>query len=656
MVESSGGLPSSSKSFSGGQLDFYNQLADQLEVRLVRNLSTSLSDTVQSVFAMEVVKLSASFQMMLSNMEHELMRKLSTKLATCTPMSMAPYSSGSSAASVRSSVIEPTPQANGLVDAGGIGPLPSFGPEASDGYSFTGFLSEPSSGTPRRVGKSTPEDAPVGVEENVSRWKVSMNATRLLALKQGASGQSKAGRASVEDIGSLEQRLATDIIAAKLGKHPNGQQSDIDSRSSRFRSPQESADAYGLRLDPVVSTNYGEGGASSSSQGPSSAMGMKPTLSYKASTPMSFKRCERMSMANLQGEQWDRATRSFYGGQKLGGDNIRRSTRLRQFVGLMPRLLGMIPWSPDCRYFSRLYQALVVIVTTLAASELILDVMQIVPTANEATLVNCINIVICFGSLLGLSSCLIHNKAIVNATALLESYASRADFCLPWDKRSTRDYGLALVGFALCIGVEIGLDQARTRRTVHCAVAFITLLILALCFHLLRLCRGLCYIIDMFCNYMMENTDFTDAVQEWYLLHATSRSVCTSFQLCFVVLQSAAIGTLSFATAAVYVGVTSDTLIVLLPRILPGVLCAIAIVNLSMCASAFTHKCNRVPMIVNSAALDELDPKRMYLVEYIVKSQAGFYIFDVQLSSGILLKIFYVACAAAFAFTTRALT
>ena len=51
----------------------------------------------------------------------------------------------------------------------------------------------------------------------------------------------------------------------------------------------------------------------------------------------------------------------------------------------------------------------------------------------------------------------------------------------------------------------------------------------------------------------------------------------------------------------------------------------------------------RLPQLINSTTLtdDEMDPERMYLVDYITASSAGFYVFNVRLSSSVAMKVFH---------------
>ena len=50
-----------------------------------------------------------------------------------------------------------------------------------------------------------------------------------------------------------------------------------------------------------------------------------------------------------------------------------------------------------------------------------------------------------------------------------------------------------------------------------------------------------------------------------------------------------------------------------------------------------------MPQLINATTLteDEMDQERMYLVDYITASAAGFYVFNVRLSAGTSIRVFH---------------
>jgi hypothetical protein len=71
-------------------------------------------------------------------------------------------------------------------------------------------------------------------------------------------------------------------------------------------------------------------------------------------------------------------------------------------------------------------------------------------------------------------------------------------------------------------------------------------------------------------------------------------------------------------------------------------------------AAAVTDLCNRVPPLINTHVSEEdVDFKCQYVVRYIIDSTAGFYIFDVQVTTSMILKMIYFSGAFVFAVLTK---
>jgi len=71
-------------------------------------------------------------------------------------------------------------------------------------------------------------------------------------------------------------------------------------------------------------------------------------------------------------------------------------------------------------------------------------------------------------------------------------------------------------------------------------------------------------------------------------------------------------------------------------------------------AAAVTDTCTKVPSFINAHVSDTaLDLQCQYIVRYITDSAAGFYIFDVQVTTAMVLKMMYFCGAFVFAITTQ---
>merc|ERR1712039_1078908 len=88
---------------------------------------------------------------------------------------------------------------------------------------------------------------------------------------------------------------------------------------------------------------------------------------------------------------------------------------------------------------------------------------------------------------------------------------------------------------------------------------------------------------------------------------------------------------------------------IILLALLPTGIIMLGIMLSFFYAAVVTDKCARVPAFVNSLSFGtDLDRDRQYVVEYIIHSAAGFYVFDLRLTSAIALKFLYIISACAF--------
>ena len=74
------------------------------------------------------------------------------------------------------------------------------------------------------------------------------------------------------------------------------------------------------------------------------------------------------------------------------------------------------------------------------------------------------------------------------------------------------------------------------------------------------------------------------------------------------------------------------------------------------CAAAVSDKCARVPSLINSLSFgDGAELERKHVVEYIFHSAAGFYVFNVQLTTSTAMKLVYLTGVVVFAIATKVL-
>eukprot|EP00930_Biecheleria_cincta_P074617 TRINITY_DN61828_c0_g1_i1.p1 TRINITY_DN61828_c0_g1~~TRINITY_DN61828_c0_g1_i1.p1 ORF type:complete len:761 (+),score=130.50 TRINITY_DN61828_c0_g1_i1:110-2392(+) len=172
-------------------------------------------------------------------------------------------------------------------------------------------------------------------------------------------------------------------------------------------------------------------------------------------------------------------------------------------------------------------------------------------------------------------------------------------------------------------------------------------LLMALLFSFLRICLSLQLMVDEFSFHLVDSADFNAAAEEWNVIQALIRSSCTSSQYQFLALHATIVAALILGCFDFY---TSHGC--LTAFIGPAILLA-KVAQVFLRASTLTDHCERLPSFVNSLSEQAFDWDTMYLVEYILYSNAGFHLFEARLTSGKVLKAFYFLLVALFTFATN---
>lgn len=88
--------------------------------------------------------------------------------------------------------------------------------------------------------------------------------------------------------------------------------------------------------------------------------------------------------------------------------------------------------------------------------------------------------------------------------------------------------------------------------------------------------------------------------------------------------------------------------------LVPGLLTVSLLVRAFLVAAGITDKCVRVPALVNSLCFGvNTEQRRHLLVEFVRRSDAGFYVFDVRLTTGMALRFMYMWSIIAFGLATN---
>lgn len=266
-----------------------------------------------------------------------------------------------------------------------------------------------------------------------------------------------------------------------------------------------------------------------------------------------------------------------------------------------------------------------------------------------------------FGALLCLlcGGCLRRYTPVAECESMLSAFADGRDLHEDWLRHCRWDALLVLVIWILSVGErvrEVSVRQELDQQlliNLSCNVASFAVsasILLACLFRVMRVCRGFYVIIDDFSFNLVTTSDLCVAEQDWNLLQALLRRSCHSLQYLFIVLQSTIVAVLIF-------GVDDFYRLSNLSDLISGGLVCIGLAQLFLCAASVTDHCERLPSFVNSLGFGrQLDQDRLYLVEYMFYSQAGFYIFEVRVTRDMVLKAFYVSGMAIFYFATKVMS
>lgn len=264
------------------------------------------------------------------------------------------------------------------------------------------------------------------------------------------------------------------------------------------------------------------------------------------------------------------------------------------------------------------------------------------------------------GAILGLLTSQLHT-AWSGFETLLRNYAEQRNFRKDWMRQARLDFVLCLACWVIAVAERTRSVLAWRQETEAAfgeeiafsivSFAMSSLLLISQLFHVTHICRGLHEMLDDFSFRLVNSFDLSLAEEDWNVLQALLRKGCASLQLLFVVLQSTMVATVTLAVT----DIISDQ--GKAPALIAGGIVLLGLAQMFLRASAVTDHCERLPAFVNSLYFGcNHDPGRMYLVQYMTYSQAGFYVFEVRLTSDLVLKFFYVICMALFAVATKVMT
>jgi len=241
-------------------------------------------------------------------------------------------------------------------------------------------------------------------------------------------------------------------------------------------------------------------------------------------------------------------------------------------------------------------------------------------------------------------------------------FAMSMDFQSRWVRANNWD-----AAFMLLLWVVACLERFRGSGAAHAlfdgtldfwaalhilAFAWASLILLALVCCMMYICRALMNIVDAYCLVIVSENTLEDAVPRWNLVQATLRHVSARLQACLFILHATVTLSAILGVFDVYKLRQEENGYVSL--VIPVALLEIGIFNAFVRAALVTDKCARVPSLINSCNFGEdIDEERTYVVDYVLKSAAGFYVFEIRLTSEMTMKFAYLCAVGVFALSTQ---
>jgi len=335
----------------------------------------------------------------------------------------------------------------------------------------------------------------------------------------------------------------------------------------------------------------------------------------------------------------------------------------RKSMPILFRVFGIAPWSEPssldvhrCWRPAVWYQWFVMAVLGLACGVLVTDfVYGRDDFFNGGSHVNLLSdLPLAAGTFCALLALGAHggSSALCQIHWLLQVYLHRYELHCAWNRRKRSDEAL-MGAAALCFGLVRIYFLYKSGGSALAAASFIltgaVVMIIMTC--VLHSCRALAVMVDGYCSLVTEQADISEAIYEWNVLQAVLRKTSTTMEWCLIVLQATAAAMVPlFVTDFFALGGGWDAMCPLCP----GILLLLGIMRMQFCAASVSDKCTRVASLINFMSFGEgTERERALLVEYIVQSVAGFYVFEVRFTTAIALNIVYFWGAVAFSLATR---
>mmetsp|Transcript_48612 Transcript_48612/g.114082 ORF Transcript_48612/g.114082 Transcript_48612/m.114082 type:complete len:752 (+) Transcript_48612:37-2292(+) len=260
-----------------------------------------------------------------------------------------------------------------------------------------------------------------------------------------------------------------------------------------------------------------------------------------------------------------------------------------------------------------------------------------------------------------------------------DEYAEEMGFLQDWRKVSLRRFCEVTAMYVFMVSCRV-LASVITKEVTYgsavgggLATAFpgftfslIALTLSLICYCQLHVCCGLELAIDSFGLRLFRDMNMEKALEEWNLVQATLRQTSGKISGSLFILGATSFATLMFLAEQLLNNADllrnlSTNLVdtcLWLGWLYPPIL---LFVYSMFRAAAVSEKASRVAPLVNSWKFDPedlgdaqwMDADRQYVVQYIIQSEAGFYMKGVRLTAGSVQKMSYYMAAFTFSLFAR---
>jgi hypothetical protein len=263
------------------------------------------------------------------------------------------------------------------------------------------------------------------------------------------------------------------------------------------------------------------------------------------------------------------------------------------------------------------------------------------------------------------------SDVLVDCIKVLHSYAITEGFYDDWIHWVNRDLAVMLLIWMSAMASRIGFmfmlqDLPDCKWDVWSAIfalpfAMNSFVVLGAASCVLFLVRGMTLAVDMYCTRLIRTGSLESASFRWNVVRSTLRKASESVQLAMYVLEVAIVFTLALAFLDIYFVhsdfYANDNSTLRLSLLIPVGIVMLGIGRIFIKAAEVSDRCNRVPPLLSSCMGDQCSvaqaEQRDAVVQYVINSAAGFYLHEILLTSGLVIKLTYLSAVALFALVTN---